>query len=181
MPGAQNYLTRRARCYYKSPGQGQYYMVTLTDNNIAEVDISYSHLVRPSMMRQIKCSDDSYKAFLSLWDLSIIEHVEQFKIMLLSRSNKCLGIKTVSTGGTYASVVDVKVVFQTALKTNASSIILCHNHPSCNMTPSQSDISLTQKVFRAGKLLDIDVLDHLIISADTFYSFADENLMNIPF
>lgn len=181
MPGAQNYLTRRARCQNESPGQGQYYMVTLTDNNIAEVDISYSHLVRPSMMRQINCSDDSYKAFLSLWDLSIIEYVEQFKIMLLSRNNKCLGIKTIGTGGIDAVTVDPKVIFQTALKTNASAIILCHNHPSCNMTPSQADISLTQKVFKAGKFLDINVLDHLIISADTYYSFADENLMNIPF
>ena len=103
--------------------------------------------------------------------------IEQFKIMLLNRANKILGIFTVSTGGVAGTVADPKVLFAAALKGNASSIILAHNHPSGNLKPSEADRQLTNKLSQAGKLLDISVLDHLIITADEYFSFADEGLL----
>jgi DNA repair protein RadC len=97
--------------------------------------------------------------------------------MLLNRANKILRIFTVSTGGVAGTVADPKVIFATALKGNASSIILAHNHPSGNLKPSEADRQLTNRLTQAGKLLDISVLDHLIITAEEYFSFADEGLI----
>lgn len=103
--------------------------------------------------------------------------IEQFKIMLLNRANKILGIFTVSTRRVAGTVADSKVIFVTALKGNASSIILAHNHPSGNLKPSAADRQLTNKLTQAGKLLDISLLDNLIITADGYFSFADKGLI----
>ena len=73
--------------------------------------------------------------------------------------------------------MDIKVVFQTALKSNASSILLCHNHPSGNLKPSEQDIKITKSIKEAGKLMEIALLDHLIITDEGFFSFADEGMM----
>jgi len=96
------------------------------------------------------------------------------KILLLNRANKCLGIFTVSQGGTTSTEVDAKLIFATALKCNAINIILAHNYPSGNLSPSGADTQLTKKLKEGGKLLNIDVLDHIIITEDGYYSFADE-------
>jgi len=97
--------------------------------------------------------------------------------MLLNRAGRVLGIIEVSSGGLSGTVADPKVVFSAALKGNASSIILAHNHPSGNLRPSQADLDLTKKIQRGGQLLDITVSDHLIITSEGFYSFTDEGLM----
>jgi len=83
----------------------------------------------------------------------------------------------ISIGGVSGTVVDAKLIFKKALEQLASAIILCHNHPSGNLKPSQADIDITRKLKQAGKTLDIDVLDHLIIAESGFYSFADEGLL----
>jgi len=75
------------------------------------------------------------------------------------------------------TVADPKVIFQVALKSNSSSIILCHNHPSGNVKPSKADIQLTRKITQAGEVLDLSVLDHLILTDECYYSFADEGTM----
>ena len=95
-------------------------------------------------------------------------------MLLLNRANKVLGYVLLSLGGTAGTVVDPKVIFQAALKTNAHGIILCHNHPSGNLTPSSQDISLTKQLRDAGKFLEIALLDHLILTTEGYYSFADE-------
>lgn len=97
--------------------------------------------------------------------------------MLLNRANKVLGYYLVSIGGLTGTVVDQRIIFQVALKANACSIILAHNHPSGQLTPSQADIDLTKKIVSAGQFLDITVLDHIILTAENSYSFADEGLM----
>src|SRR3990170_6054261 len=94
----------------------------------------------------------------------LLELQEEFKIMLLNRYNKVIGIFTVSSGGIAGTVADPKLIFGCALKAAASGIILAHNHPSGNLTASQADIDLTRKFKEAGKLLDIQVLDHIIIT-----------------
>ena len=102
---------------------------------------------------------------------------EEFHLLLLNRSNMVIRKEFVSRGGISGTVVDPKIIFKIALEHLASSIILCHNHPSGNLKPSAEDISLTKKIKEAGMLLEIPILDHLIISDTSYYSFADEGMM----
>ncbi|HOY30611.1 MAG TPA: DNA repair protein RadC [Bacteroidales bacterium] len=102
---------------------------------------------------------------------------EEFWILLLNRANKIIKKASISEGGIAGTVADPKKIFKTALENNATSIILCHNHPSGNIRPSEADIKLTKKLKDAGALMDISVLDHVIIGDNTYFSFADENLM----
>jgi len=93
--------------------------------------------------------------------------------MLLNRANKVLGIAQISQGGISGTVTDVRIILQYALKANASGIILCHNHPSGNMEPSESDLKITSKLKEAAIIHDITLLDHLIITNEGYHSLAD--------
>lgn len=141
---------------------------------VAEIKLSYSTKVKASQRPKINSSRQVYEVFEQAWAKDLIEFTEQFKVMLLSRANRVLGIVTISSGGTAGTVVDVKLVYAAALKANANSIILAHNHPSGNLRPSAQDIRLTKRVKQAGELLDIPVLDHVIVTLDGYYSFGDE-------
>ena len=123
---------------------------------------------------QIRSSRDAFDLIAPI--LMDLQH-EEFWILMLNRSNRVVSRECISTGGVSGTVVDAKIVFRKALEVLASSIILCHNHPSGNLKPSQADIDLTKKLKRAGENLDISVLDHLIVSERGFYSFADEGMM----
>lgn len=98
---------------------------------------------------------------------------EEFWVTYLSRSNKVLETKKISEGGVNGTVADPKIIFKHALDLLASTIILSHNHPSGNTSPSEQDISLTKRILSAGKFLDISVMDHIIIGENTYYSFAE--------
>lgn len=102
---------------------------------------------------------------------------EEFWMILLNRGNKVLQKILVSKGGQSGTVVDPKIIFKAGLEGNAASVVLAHNHPSGNLTPSQADITLTKDLVAAGKLLDIQVLDHLIFTDSAYLSFADEGLL----
>ena len=102
---------------------------------------------------------------------------EEFHMLLLNRSNMVIRREFISRGGVAGTVVDPKLIFRSALEHLASSIILCHNHPSGNLKPSPEDIALTRKIKEAGHLLDIAVLDHLIFSDSGYFSFADEGMI----
>jgi DNA repair protein RadC len=102
---------------------------------------------------------------------------EEFWILLLSRSNKLIAKELISKGGISGTLADPKIIFHIALQHQASSLILAHNHPSNNRKPSQEDINLTRKLHQAGKILDINVVDHLIITDDGYLSFADEGML----
>ena len=146
--------------------------------NVSEVQLSYKNKIKASDRMKITCSRDAYKIFMDNWNPEIIEFVEEFKILLMNRSNSVLGILEISKGGISGTITDVRVIFQAAIKGNASGIICAHNHPSGNMNPSESDTRLTHKIKEAGNLMDIQLLDHLIISTnDTYYSFADNGLL----
>jgi DNA repair protein RadC len=98
--------------------------------------------------------------------------------MLLTRSNKVLGIASISKGGINGTVTDVRIILQYAIKANASGIIICHNHPSGNLQPSESDLTITRKIKESGNLMDIQLLDHLLIIPEEKYcSMADEGLI----
>jgi DNA repair protein RadC len=102
---------------------------------------------------------------------------EEFWLLLLGQNCKVLGKELISKGGLTATVADAKIIFGVALRYSASNIMLAHNHPSGNLKPSQQDIDLTKKIVAAGRLLDIKVLDHLIITDKAYYSFADEGVL----
>jgi DNA repair protein RadC len=145
---------------------------------ISEVEIVYRTKIRASDRLQVKCSKDAYDILLSNWDLDTIEHHESFKVLLLNRSNKVLGVAIISQGGTNATLTDLKIIFQYAIKSNAAGIIVSHNHPSGNINPSESDTKITQKIKEAGNILEVQLLDHLIITNDdNYYSFADNGLL----
>ncbi len=123
---------------------------------------------------QIKCSKDVAEIFQPI--LCDLSH-EEFWILFLNRSNKVIDRMKLSQGGISGTVTDVRVVMKKAIEYLASGIIVCHNHPSGNLNPSESDSKITQKIKEAGNLLDIQLLDHLIISEKDYYSFADNGLL----
>ena len=105
------------------------------------------------------------------------ETIEHFYLMHLNQACKLLKLENVSQGGMTGTVVDAKIIFKKALENNATSLILCHNHPSGNLKPSQADIDITKKLKQAGELMGIDIHDHIIVANTGYYSFADEGLM----
>jgi DNA repair protein RadC len=120
---------------------------------------------------KIQSSRDAFEIFQS----KVSEEIyEAFWIMLLNRSNKILAIEKISDGGVSGTVADPKKIFKLALDHYASCIILCHNHPSGSIDASQADIHLTGKLVEAGKYLDIEILDHIIVGEESYYSFADD-------
>ncbi len=123
---------------------------------------------------KITSSNDAYQALLpKLQDLN----TEEFWVLMLNRQNEIIELKQISSGGVAGTVVDPKVIFKSALQFLASGIILSHNHPSGNLKPSKADIAITNKLKSAGESLEINVLDHLIISEQGYYSFADEGII----
>ena len=142
---------------------------------LAEVQVTYSTKIAAKDRFKITCSADVAKVFRQIWPS--FEHVEYFYIFLLNRANHVLGYHQVSKGGISGTVVDQKVIFQVALKCHASNIILAHNHPSGNTDPSCADKEFTQKAKEVGKILEIPVIDHLILTESDYFSFADEGLL----
>jgi DNA repair protein RadC len=149
-----------------------------TQSTIAEVSLIYRSMVKASERPKVKCSKDAFDLFVETWNPDTLEHVEEFKMLLLNRSNVALGIMEVSKGGISGTVTDIRIIMQAAIKANASGIIVYHNHPSGNLNPSETDTRLTRKIKEAGNLMDIQLLDHLIISSDVdYYSFADNGTL----
>lgn len=140
-------------------------------NNISEISVSYKRSKIAS--KTIESSNDAFKLLKQYWNENTIELFEEFKIILLNRANHVLGIYPVSSGGVSSTVADAKLIFSVALKTMASSIILAHNHPSGKLKPSDADKILTKSLVKAGEVLQINVLDHVILTTSGYYSFAD--------
>ena len=149
----------------------------LQNTKVAEVQLSYKTTVKASERPQINTSDDVYRVLKENWNYEIIEFIKEFKVLLLNRANRVIGIVPISVGGTAGTIADPKVIFVSALKCNASSIVLCHNHPSGNLKPSQADIELTKKLKNAGQFLDLPILEHIILTKESYLSFADEGIM----
>lgn len=102
---------------------------------------------------------------------------EEFWVLYLDRSNHIIRKSNISKGGVSGTVVDARIIFKQAIENLASAIVLCHNHPSGNLKPSEEDIRITKKLKEAGKLVDIAIIDHIIIAGNNFFSFADEGLL----
>ena len=123
---------------------------------------------------EVKDSKDSFERFLPYIDDTRQEH---FLVLYLNQSNHALKVECISNGGTTNVIADPKIIFKNALTLNATCIVLGHNHPSGNPRPSEDDRLLTKKFVAAGKLLDINVIDHIIIGNERYYSFRDHGEM----
>ena len=140
---------------------------------VSEVYLIYKTRLNASDRPKISCSQEAYSLLKDLWS-DQISLIEEFNMLVLDRSNRVMAFCPLFKGGISATVVDLKIVFATALKARASSMIIAHNHPSGNIYPSTQDESLTRKFKQASEILDIKLLDHLIlIPGDNYYSFAD--------
>ncbi len=128
----------------------------------------------PEEKPKISGSRDAWEHFKV--DLLDLPH-EEFWVLLLNRANRVIRKKQISQGGVAGTVADPKIIFKLAIEELASGIIVAHNHPSGNLAASQADIQLTQRLKEAGKLLEIQVLDHLILAGHKYFSFADEGLL----
>ena len=148
-----------------------------TDAGVAEITIGYSQHIPSQDRIKIINHIQAVNVLRYVWDERTIELYESFKVILLNRNNRLLGVISLSEGGMAGTVVDIRLIFAVALKTAAHSIIIAHNHPSGNLNPSDSDIMFTNKISEAGKILDIMLLDHIILTKDTYYSFLDYNMI----
>ena len=126
----------------------------IQQHHVDEVKLIYKSTTPPSQRVKVNGSQDAFRAFLVSWEDSTLEHREQFKVMLLNRSNKVLGVITISVGGISGTAIDIRLIFQSGILANASSIIVCHNHPSGNLKPSEADVKITTKIRDAGKGFD---------------------------
>lgn len=155
----------------KNKGIGAAKAVTL----IAALELANRAEAEDSLSRKkVSCSRDVYTFFSPILRDSAYE---EFWILLLNRGNKIINSICISQGGLSGTVADPKKIFKTALEQYSASVILCHNHPSGNVKPSESDIRLTQKLKKAGSFLDLPVIDHIIIGDGSYFSFADEGLL----
>jgi len=127
-----------------------------------------------AVKNKITGSHDAANYFIPL--LNDLPH-EEFWIMLLDRGNKIKETFRISQGGISGTVIDVRIILKAALEKQASSIILCHNHPSGTLQASDADMKITRKISDAAKIMDITVVDHIIIGLNKYYSFADEGLL----
>lgn len=143
---------------------------------VSEIKVSYTDKVKASERPQIGASKDAAHIFKHVFK-DCIQHHEEFYVMLLNRGNKVLGVSCISKGGVSGTVVDVKIILQMALKANASSLIVSHNHPSGNLTASAADVKITEKLKNACQLIDLSLLDHLIVTDESYLSFADDGLL----
>jgi DNA repair protein RadC len=144
---------------------------------VAEIELIYKTKVKASERPGIGAPKDAAMLLMALWNNGKIDFVEEFKILLLNGANKVLGVVDISSGSVVGTIADPKLIFSAALKANACGIILSHNHPSGSIKPSLADKQMTAKIKEAGKYLDINVLDHVIITSESYYSFAEEGLL----
>lgn len=143
---------------------------------LSEISINYQPKIKLSQLPKVVTSKEAEREFRALWS-DKLQHIEEMYLLLLNRANKVLGYSLISKGGISGTVVDLKIVFQIALKSNASSIILAHNHPSGNLKPSEADLRITKNIREAGKFMELPLLDHLILTDEGYYSFADEGIL----
>jgi DNA repair protein RadC len=144
------------------------------NKKVSEIGLTYKYKTKAALRPKVSESQDAYDILIRYWDHGKIQFVEEFKILLLNRSGQILGIMDISQGGLSSTTVDIKLIFMAALKTNSTSIILAHNHPTGILKPSIADQQITRRINEAGKILEIKILDHLIVTTEGYYSFGDE-------
>lgn len=143
---------------------------------IPEIQVVYHSSISKDS-KVVKSSKDAFDIFSSVYDMTTIEWREEFRVLYLTRINDVLGVHLIGIGSATGTVVNIKAIVAVSSKINASGIILCHNHPSGSLKPSDSDIALTRKVGKGLELVEAKLLDHLIITKQGYFSFADEGML----
>jgi DNA repair protein RadC len=139
--------------------------------NIPEIEIKYKSTDIEKI--KITSSKAAEECFRKMFNSDTIEYIESSIVIFLNRANKTIGWYKLSQGGISGTIMDQRIIFGVALKCGASGIIISHNHPSGQLNPSNEDNLITNKIKEAGKILDITLLDHIIITEDGYYSYAD--------
>ena len=145
----------------------------MKNNIVSEMELTYKNNVPYNQRQKISNSQGAYEILTNLFPENTMDYRETFIVLYLNRANQVLGYSVISQGGTSNTTVDIKMVIQTALLANASCIMLAHNHPSGNLHPSSDDNRITNRIIEAARLFDITVLDHIIITNESYYSFTD--------
>lgn len=145
--------------------------------DISKVSIKYDRIVPASKMIKIMSSKTAYSILRKTWNEDLINYIEEFKILLLNNNNKVIGIFDVSKGGQTGTLVDIRTVLAVALASGSTGLILSHSHPTGTLKPSEPDKKLTEKIKKAAALMDIKILDHIIVTDEDYYSFADEGML----
>lgn len=145
--------------------------------SLPQCKISFSFEADPEKLPTITSAVSAHQYLLSVWDLDSINYKEEFYVLLLNNSKKCMGWSKISSGGRTATIVEPAMVFQVAMLANASSIIVAHNHPSGVLSASIADISVTKKLLDIGNLLNIILEDHIIVGQSEYLSFLEEGMI----
>ena len=168
--------------YYKNETKAQLLMGELSGiagqfkpNLIPEIKLSYNKGKR--VLGNVKSSKDAANFIRSQYRRGSIEAQEFFNVIYLDRKNSVIGYYRHSKGGIAGTVADPRIIFAIALKSLSSGIIIAHNHPSGTLKPSSSDINLTRKIKQIGDLHEISLLDHLIVTKESYFSFSDEGIL----
>lgn len=143
---------------------------------VGEIKVSYNKKhkeTHDSLNSSVKC----YNYLMNIWNMNTIECFEESYIILLNNYFKPLGWTKISQGGITHTICDPRIIFSIALKCCAVKIVLAHNHPSGNLYPSQEDKLLTKDLISGGKILNIEIADHIVLSDNNFFSFADNKLI----
>lgn len=148
-----------------------------TIQEIPTIEVSYTKNKLWVEAIRVDSSIATYEVLKEKRDINTMELYEEFKVLYLDRNNNVLGLRDLTRGTTVATLIDYKLLFSIALVSNASWIIISHNHPSWNLKPSRDDILITERIKEIWKLMGITLMDHLIITSDWFLSFADEGLI----
>lgn len=145
--------------------------------NACEVKLTYSNKVKAADRVKIRMSKDTYDFLQKVYDPNTMDHHESFKVLLLNRAGEVLGVYSISEGGITGTIVDIRLIMQSAILANASAIILSHNHPSGNLCSSIEDNDMTLRIKKACEVMGISLLDHLILTTAGYYSYADEGMI----
>lgn len=140
---------------------------------LSEIKVTYERISFGKITR----SDDIEKFLRTIWDEDTMSIHEEFKVIFLNHNLEIIGYKTIGRGGISSVNVDVRILFSYALASLATAIVIAHNHPSGKLISSTADNNLTNRVKEIGKILDIDLIDHIILTTDSYYSYADEGLL----
>jgi DNA repair protein RadC len=143
---------------------------------LQQIEIVYFGPNHPEPIK-VDSSESAVKVLRDYYDMRKLDYKEIFYVLLLNRGNYCVGISKIGEGSTCSVTVNLREIFQLALKTNSTGVIISHNHPSGSPKPSEADNFLTRKVKEGLKLLDMTLLDHVILTSSTHYSYADEGML----
>jgi DNA repair protein RadC len=149
-----------------------------TDFTIQEMEVVYLPSKLKTSNETVTSSGDAYHVLKQLFNPNTISYQEECVVIYLNHASRIIGAQKLSKGGINATVVDIRIILATALKSLATGIIIAHNHPSGKLAPSDADKKITKQLYEASKLMDIKLLDHIIIAPDMgYYSFVDEGVL----